>query len=133
MLSTYRIIIHVFNILGQKMMKTVHQKPKIPGRQMYPQEILPKPARHLHHVSFHKKCSQIITTYARYLLLWFQLSRLYKKWDLQQNVHCCITGLWKYHARPGPISSGQVENFNLPVLGQVQNLYKVNKILYFIF
>ena len=29
--------------------------------------------------------------------------------------------------------SGQVENFNLLVLGQVQNLYKVNKILYFIF
>ena len=28
--------------------------------------------------------------------------------------------------------SGQVENFNLLVLGQVQNLYKVNKILYFI-
>ena len=29
--------------------------------------------------------------------------------------------------------SGQVENFNLLVLGQVQNLYKVNKNLYFIF
>ena len=46
------------------------------------------------------------------------------------------SGLWKYHARlvrPGPISSGQVENFNLLVLGQVQSLYKVNKILYFIF
>ena len=32
-----------------------------------------------------------------------------------------------------PFHSGQVENFNLLVLGQVQNLYKVNKILYFIF
>ena len=30
-----------------------------------------------------------------------------------------------------PFHSGQVENFNLLVLGQVQNLYKVNKILYF--
>ena len=29
--------------------------------------------------------------------------------------------------------SGQVENFNLLVLGQVRNLYKVAKILYFIF
>ena len=29
--------------------------------------------------------------------------------------------------------SGKVENFNLLVLGQVQNLYKVAKILYFIF
>ena len=35
------------------------------------------------------------------------------------------SGLWKYHAllvRPGPIFSGQVENFNLLVLGQEQNL-----------
>ena len=32
-----------------------------------------------------------------------------------------------------PFHSGQVESFNLLVLGQVQNLYKVNKILYFIF
>ena len=32
-----------------------------------------------------------------------------------------------------PFHSGQVENFNLLVLGQVQNLYKGNKILYFIF
>ena len=32
-----------------------------------------------------------------------------------------------------PFHSGQAENFNLLVLGQVQNLYKVNKILYFIF
>ena len=32
-----------------------------------------------------------------------------------------------------PFHSVQVENFNLLVLGQVQNLYKVNKILYFIF
>ena len=32
-----------------------------------------------------------------------------------------------------PFHSGQVENFNLLVLGQVQNLYNVNKILYFIF
>ena len=34
-----------------------------------------------------------------------------------------------------PFHSGQVENFNLLVLGQVQNLlfFKVNKILYFIF
>ena len=32
-----------------------------------------------------------------------------------------------------PFHLGQVENFNLLVLGQVQNLYKVNKILYFIF
>ena len=32
-----------------------------------------------------------------------------------------------------PFHSGQVENFNLLVLGQVQNLYKINKILYFIF
>ena len=32
-----------------------------------------------------------------------------------------------------PFHSGQVEIFNLLVLGQVQNLYKVNKILYFIF
>ena len=32
-----------------------------------------------------------------------------------------------------PFHSRQVENFNLLVLGQVQNLYKVNKILYFIF
>ena len=31
-----------------------------------------------------------------------------------------------------PFHSGQVESFNLLVLGQVQNLYKVNKILYFI-
>ena len=49
-------------------------------------------------------------------------------------IHCA--GLWKYHARlvrPGPINSGQVDNFNLLVLGQVQNLYKVNKILYLIF
>ena len=29
-----------------------------------------------------------------------------------------------------PFHSGQVENFNLLVLGQVQNLYKVNKILF---
>ena len=28
--------------------------------------------------------------------------------------------------------SGQVENFNPLVLGQVQNLYKVNKIVYLI-
>ena len=28
-----------------------------------------------------------------------------------------------------PFHSGQVENFNLHVLGLVQNLYKVNKIL----
>ena len=32
-----------------------------------------------------------------------------------------------------PFHSGQVENFNLLVLGQVQNLYKVAKILYFVF
>ena len=32
-----------------------------------------------------------------------------------------------------PFHSGQVENLNLLVLGQVQNLYKDNKILYFIF
>ena len=32
-----------------------------------------------------------------------------------------------------PFHSGQVENFNLLVLGKVQNLYKVNRILYFIF
>ena len=32
-----------------------------------------------------------------------------------------------------PFHSGQVENFNLLVLGQVQNFYQVNKILYFIF
>ena len=32
-----------------------------------------------------------------------------------------------------PFYSGQVENFNLLVLGQVQNLFKVNKISYFIF
>ena len=32
-----------------------------------------------------------------------------------------------------PFHSGQVDNFNLLVLGQVQNLYKVNKILYLIF
>ena len=32
-----------------------------------------------------------------------------------------------------PFHSGQVENFNLLVLGKVQNLYKVNKILHFIF
>ena len=32
-----------------------------------------------------------------------------------------------------PFHSGQVKNFNLLVLGQVQNLYKVAKILYFIF
>ena len=32
-----------------------------------------------------------------------------------------------------PFHSGQVENFNLLVLGQLQHLYKVNKILYFIF
>ena len=31
-----------------------------------------------------------------------------------------------------PFHSGQVENFNLLVLGQVQNLYKINKILCFI-
>ena len=31
-----------------------------------------------------------------------------------------------------PFHSGQVDNFNLLVLGQVQNLYKVNKILYLI-
>ena len=30
-----------------------------------------------------------------------------------------------------PFHSGPVENFNLHVLGQVQNLYKVNKILYY--
>ena len=30
-----------------------------------------------------------------------------------------------------PFHSGQVENFNLLVLGQVQNLYKVNKIFVF--
>ena len=43
-----------------------------------------------------------------------------------------LAGLWKYHARLVR-HSGQVENFNLLVLGQVQNLYKVNKIVYFIF
>ena len=32
-----------------------------------------------------------------------------------------------------PFHSGQVENFSLLVLGQVQNLCKVNKILYFTF
>ena len=32
-----------------------------------------------------------------------------------------------------PFYSGQVEKFKLLVLGQAQNLYKVNKILYFIF
>ena len=32
-----------------------------------------------------------------------------------------------------PFHSGQVEIFNLLVLVQVQNLYKVNKMLYFIF
>ena len=32
-----------------------------------------------------------------------------------------------------PFHSGQVEIFNLLVLEQVQNLYKVNKMLYFIF
>ena len=32
-----------------------------------------------------------------------------------------------------PFHSGKVENFNLLVLGQEQNSYKVNKILYFIF
>ena len=32
-----------------------------------------------------------------------------------------------------PFHSGQVEKFNLLVLGQVQNLYKVNTILYFVF
>ena len=32
-----------------------------------------------------------------------------------------------------PFHLGQVENFNLLVLGQVQNLYTVAKILYFIF
>ena len=32
-----------------------------------------------------------------------------------------------------PFRSGQVENFNLLVPGQVKNLYKVAKILYFIF
>ena len=32
-----------------------------------------------------------------------------------------------------PFHSGQVENFKLLVYGQVQNLYKVDKILYFIF
>ena len=30
-----------------------------------------------------------------------------------------------------PFHSGQVENFNLLVLGQVQNLYKVNKKIVF--
>ena len=30
-----------------------------------------------------------------------------------------------------PFHSGQVENFNLLVLGQVQNLYNVNKIFVF--
>ena len=30
-----------------------------------------------------------------------------------------------------PFHSGQVNNFNLLVLGQVQNLYKVNKMLNF--
>ena len=30
-----------------------------------------------------------------------------------------------------PFHSGQVENYNLLVLGQVQNLYKVNKLLFF--
>ena len=30
-----------------------------------------------------------------------------------------------------PFHSGQVKNFNLLVLGQVQNLYKVIKLLYF--
>ena len=30
-----------------------------------------------------------------------------------------------------PFHSGQVENFNLLVLGQEQNLYKVNKIFAF--
>ena len=32
-----------------------------------------------------------------------------------------------------PFHSGQVENFNLLVIGQVQNLYKVNKMLNSIF
>ena len=32
-----------------------------------------------------------------------------------------------------PFHSGRVENFNFLVLGQVQNLCKVNEILYFIF
>ena len=32
-----------------------------------------------------------------------------------------------------PFHSGQDDNFNLIVLGKVQNLYKVNKILYLIF
>ena len=32
-----------------------------------------------------------------------------------------------------PFNSGQVENLNLLVLGHVQNVYKDNKILYFIF
>ena len=32
-----------------------------------------------------------------------------------------------------PFHSGQVENFNYLVLGQVQNLHKGNKILYFIY
>ena len=32
-----------------------------------------------------------------------------------------------------PFHSGQVEKFNLLVLGQVQNLYKVNKIFAFHF
>ena len=43
-------------------------------------------------------------------------------------------GLWKYHARLVrlvPFHSGQAEKFNLLVLGQVQNLYKVNKIFVF--
>ena len=31
-----------------------------------------------------------------------------------------------------PFHSGQVDNFNLLVLGQVQNLYKVNKNIYYI-
>ena len=32
-----------------------------------------------------------------------------------------------------PFHSGQVENFNLLVLGQLQNVDEVTKILYFIF
>ena len=32
-----------------------------------------------------------------------------------------------------PFHSGQIQNFNSLVLGQVQNLYKVAEVLYFIF
>ena len=42
------------------------------------------------------------------------------------------TGLWKYHARLVHFHSGQVENFHLLVLAQVQ-MNKVNTILYIVF